>query len=152
MNIPVVSADLLEQFARTLMTSLDGNRDGQLSTTEFTSFLAAFADNRTGREGPSPRMAGFDAKLGDPSHTTMKYMFGRVAQRYSLASVRDMASAEALLQDMKPELEAVGITVLDVSRDKIKVLDDLGRPAWIDVIRSAGASDPAFQWLDTRFA
>ena len=36
MNIPVVSADLLEQFARTLMTSLDGNRDGQLSTTEFT--------------------------------------------------------------------------------------------------------------------
>jgi len=41
MNIPVTSGNLLEQFARTLMTSLDGNRDGQLSTTEFTSFLTS---------------------------------------------------------------------------------------------------------------
>ena len=97
-------------------------------------------------------MEGFDdTKLGDPSHTSMKYLFGRVAQRYSLASVRDKASAESLLLQMRPDLEAAGITVLDVSRDKIQVRDDQGQTAWVDVIRGASAGDPAFQWLDTRF-
>ena len=162
MNIPTVSANLLDQFARTLMTSLDGSRDRQLfSTTEFTSFLTTHADtglgtpNRahpTGHQGPAPLMAGFnDAKLGNPSHTTVKYLFGRVAQRYSLASVHDKASAESLLQQMRPELEAAGITVLDVRGDKIQVLDGQGSTTWVDVIHGASAGDPAFQWHDLRF-
>ena len=151
MNIPTVSANLLDQFARTLMTSLDGNRDGQLSTSEFTSFLTGLADTARAT-GPGPHMVGFnDAKLGNPSHTTVKYLFGRVAQRFSLASVRDKASAEALLLQMRPDLEAAGITVLDVSRDRIQVRDDQGQTAWVDVIRGASAGDPAFQWHDTRF-
>ena len=62
-----------------------------------------------------------------------------------------MATAEALLRQMRPALEAAGITVLDVSRGKIQVLDDQGQIAWVDVIRGAGAFDQAFQWLDTRF-
>lgn len=150
MNIPIASANLLEQFARTLMTSLDGNRDGQLSTTEFTSFLAGFAETARGT-GPAPLMAGFNnAKLGNPSHTTVKYLFGRVAQHYSLASVHDKASAESLLLEMRPDLEAAGITVVDVNGDKIQVRDDQGDTAWIDVIRGTHAGDPAFQWHDTR--
>ena len=136
MNISIGPTNLFEQFARTLMTSLDANRDGQLSTTEFTSFLTRFASAGIGTDspispaqhaGPSPLMAGFDeAKLGNPSHTTVKYLFGRVAQRYNLLSVRDHASAESLLLQMRPDLEAAGIIVLDVSRDKIQVLDDQG--------------------------
>ena len=51
MNIPVTSGNLLEQFARTLMTSLDGNRDGQLSTTEFTSFLTSVMGGAGGAGG-----------------------------------------------------------------------------------------------------
>lgn len=159
MNIPVTSGSLIEQFARTLMTKLDGNRDRQLSTTEFASFLttvmgeggdAGFGLSRF-KGGPNPVMAGFDpASIANPSDTTAKYTFARVAQQYSLASVQDMASAEALLMAMRPELEARGITVLDVSRDKIKLVDDLGRPGWFDVIRGAGDFDPAFQWHDTR--
>ncbi len=150
MNIPTVSANLLDRFARTLMTSLDGNLDGQLSRTEFTSCLASLTDTpRTA--GPIPFMAGFDdAKLGNTSHTTLKYLFGRVAQRYSLASVRDKASAESLLLQMRPALEAAGITVLDVSRDKIQFRDDQGETFWVDVIRGASAGDPAFQWHDLR--
>jgi len=161
MHIPVASPNLFEQFARTLMASLDANRDGQLSTTEFMSFLTGFAGSGSGTDtatsaaqhaGVPPRLAGFDdAKLGNPSHTTVKYLFGRVAQRYTLASVLDKTSAESLLRQMRPDLEAAGITVLDVSRDKIQVLDDQGQTAWIDVIRGASAGDPAFQWLDMRF-
>ena len=124
------------------MTSLDGNRDGQLSASEFTSFLTKLAseglganssthaaehEGTTPNEGPAPLLAGFDiAKLANPSHTTVKYLFGRVAQRYSLASVHDKASAESLLLQMRPDLEAAGITVLDVSRDKIQIRDDRG--------------------------
>ncbi|TDI21682.1 MAG: hypothetical protein E2P06_13765 [Acidobacteria bacterium] len=53
---------------------------------------------------------------------------------------------------MQPPASALHrITVLDVSRDKIQVLDDQGQTAWIDVIRGASAGDPAFQWLDMRF-
>ena len=160
MNIPTVSANLLDQFARTLMTSLDGNRDGQLSTEEFTSYLAKLADtsvdtghrtHATSHEGPAPFMAGFnDAKLGDPSHTTIKYTFGRVAQRYSLASVTDKASAESLLMQMRPELEAAGLTVLDVRKDKTQIQNGQGDTFWADVIRGASAGDPAFQWHDLR--
>ena len=47
MNIPVTSTNLLEQLARTLMTSLDVNRDGQISTSEFASFLTRFAGRST---------------------------------------------------------------------------------------------------------
>jgi hypothetical protein len=96
-------------------------------------------------------MAGFnDAKLGDPSHTTIKYTFGRVAQRYSLASVTDKASAESLLMQMRPELEAAGLTVLDVRKDKTQIQNGQGDTFWADVIRGASAGDPAFQWHDLR--
>ena len=164
MNIPVASGNLIDQFARTLMTSLDINRDGQLSTSEFTTFLTKLAGEDLGTdsstdptqhegptqlEGPAPLLTGFDfGKLGNPSHTTVKYLFGRVAQRYSLTSVHDKASAEALLLQMRPDLEAAGLNVLDVSRDKLQIRDDEGRTVWFDVIRGATAGDPAFQWLD----
>ena len=141
MNISIGPTNLFEQFARTLMTSLDANRDGQLSTTEFTSFLTRFASAGIGTDSPiSPAqhaMVDEPGKRSWPastrqswetgtSHTTVKYLFGRVAQRYNLLSVRDHASAESLLLQMRPDLEAAGIIVLDVSRDKIQVLDDQG--------------------------
>ena len=156
MNIPVASGNITEQFARTLMTSLDLRRDDPRSADEFTSYLTALAGEELGtdspthpatHDGPAPRMIGFDfATLSDPSHATVKYQFGRVAQRYSLASVRDHASAESLLLQMRPDLEAAGIAVLDVSQDKIQVRDDHGRAGWIGVIGGAGGIDPAFQW------
>jgi hypothetical protein len=162
MNVPVTTTNLLEQFARTLMTSLDGNRDGQLSTTEFTSFLSKFAgegfgaDARTSasvNEGPAPEMAGFHpGKLADPGHTTVKYLFGRVAQHHSLASVLDKTSAESLLQQMQPDLKAAGLNVLDVKGDKIQIKHNDGQTSWVDVIRGATAGSPAFQWLDTEIA
>ena len=68
--------------------------------------------------------------------------------RYSPASVTDKASAEALLMQMRPELEAAGLTVLDVSKGTIQIQNNQGDAIWVDVIRGASAGDPAFQWHD----
>jgi len=169
----VSSGNPLDQLARALVSKFDANQDGQLTTEEFTSFLNQFLGSSAnalangtktgGFDGSAtanglkngtvrPPMRGFNAqKLADPNHDTVKYMFGRVAQRYSLESVHDKQSAEALLNSMRDDLKAEGLNVLDVSKDKIKILDNAGQEAWIDVVNSAATNHPAWQWLDTRF-
>lgn len=165
----VQSATSLDQLTRSLLNRFDANRDGQLTTEEFTAFLSQFLAGAAGPGGRAlgvaagapaglkagvtpPTMNGFDArKLANTSHNTIKYQFARVAQQYSLDSVTDKASGEALLASMKSDLEAAGVTVLDVKGDKIKLKDDAGQEAWIDVIQSCSAGTPAWQWLDTRF-
>ena len=155
----------LQQLAQQLVQKFDTDSDGRLTTQEFTTFLTTFMGTLgTGANAAyaSPSLAaatgggspleGYDMrKMGDPSTTTVKYMFGRLAQNWNLASVNDMTSAEAFLTSKTGEMQAAGITVLEVAKDKIKVLDDAGQPAWIDVIRGAGAPNPAWQWMDTRF-
>lgn len=165
----VQPATSFDQLTRSLLNRFDGNKDGQLTTEEFTAFLSQFLSGVTAPAGrpfgasttpakglqagvTPPTMNGFDArKLADVTHTTIKYQFARVAQQYSLDSVIDKASGEALLASMKGDLEAAGVTVLDVKGDKIKLKDDAGQEAWIDVIQSCSIGKPAWQWLDTRF-
>jgi hypothetical protein len=161
-----------DQIARALVDRFDANKDGQLTTEEFTSFLSNFltsaalpAGKAVGLSAESlpgsglkfgtvrPALEGFDAgKLADAGHLTAKYKFARVAQQYSLEGVTSKAAAESLLNSMKSDLTAAGLEVLDVSKDKIKIKDDAGQDAWIDVIRAAGSGRAgAWQWLDTRF-
>lgn len=156
------STSPLTDLAQSLVQKFDTNGDGSLTTQEFTSFLTSFvgslgtggrgasaaADSAShpDRIGGSP-MEGFDfRKIGDPSVTTVKYKFARVAQNWNLNGVTDMAAAESLLNSMRGELEANGVTVLAVSKDKLQILDDFGRPGWVDVIRGAGAPGSAWQW------
>jgi hypothetical protein len=160
----VQSNTALDQLARSLATRFDANNDGKLTTDEFTSFLTQFLGSATTAAGAAgstataasggfhgtvrPRMSGFSAsKLADPSHTTIKYRFARVAQTYSLEGVHDKAGAEALLNTMRPDLEAAGIKVLDIKKDSIQVQDGSHAPAWYDVIWGANGSNPAWQWL-----
>jgi hypothetical protein len=160
----VQSNTALDQLARSLATRFDANNDGKLTTDEFTSFLTQFLGSATTAAGAAtsastagstgfhgtvrPRMSGFSAsKLADLSHTTIKYRFARVAQNYSLEGVHDKASAEALLNTMRPDLEAAGIKVLDIKKDSIQVQDGSHAPVWYDVIWGANGSSPAWQWL-----
>ncbi len=162
----VRSNTALDQLARSLATRFDANNDGKLTTDEFTSFLTQFLGSATTAAGMAtstststagstgfhgtvrPRMSGFSAsKLADLSHTTIKYRFARVAQNYSLEGVHDKASAEALLNTMRPDLEAAGIKVLDIKKDSIQVQDGSHAPVWYDVIWGANGSSPAWQWL-----
>jgi hypothetical protein len=167
----VQSTTPFEQIARSLVERFDANKDGQLTTEEFTSFLSNFltsaapaSGNALGLSGPAagnglklgttkPALEGFDAaKLADPGHLTAKYRFARVAQQYSIETVTSKSAAESLLNTMKADLVSAGLDVLDVRNDKIKIKDDAGQEAWIDVIRAAGSGRAAaWQWLDTRF-
>lgn len=161
-----------DQIAKTLVDRFDANKDGQLTTEEFTSFLSNFLSAAAVPAGKAvglaadalpgnglklgtvrPTLEGFDSgKLADAGHLTVKYKFARVAQQYSLEGVTSKAAAESLLNTMKSDLTAAGLEVLDVSKDKIKIKDDAGQEAWIDVIRAAGSGRArAWQWLDTRF-
>jgi hypothetical protein len=165
----VSSTNPLDQLAKSLVDRFDANGDGQLTTQEFTSFLTNFinsvapgatvnaaAVNATATQplrslgGSAPAMSGFSAtKLADTSHDTLKYRFGRVAQRYSLDSVTDKASAEALLTSMKSDLEAAGVQVLEIKKDKFKTIGNSGNEVWVDVIKAAGSGrGAAWQWMD----
>lgn len=169
---PIQGADPFKELAASLMRTVDTNRDGSLSSEEFSSFLSrmlggvgstttalaapSMAAGRSSSAGGSPisanKLEGFDGrKLADPNHLTVKYKFARVAQYHDVGSVRGKADAQALLTNMRPELEAAGITVLDVQKDKIQVLDDHGQAAWIDVIRGAESGAPGWHWMDTRY-
>jgi len=164
----VQSTTPFEQIARSLVDRFDANKDGQLTTEEFTSFLSNFLTTTaspnaspTGVAASSnglkvgtvkPAMLGFDAgKIADEGHLTVKYRFARVARQYSLESVTDKAAAEALLNQMKGDLQAAGLNVVDISKDKIKLKDDAGQEVWYDVIRAAGSGHAkGWQFHDTR--
>lgn len=95
--------------------------------------------------GPVP-LEGYDAgKLNNLSHRTPKYIFGRVASHYPLNEVKNHADADALLKRMRPELEAAGLQVLTVDRDKIQVITEIG-VEWVDVVRGAGSGNPGWWW------
>ena len=168
----VQSPTPFDQIARSLVDRFDANKDGQLTTEEFTSFLSNFLTSAAAPAGTArglaadtlpgtglklgtvrPALEGFDdRKLNDPGHLTAKYKFARVAQQYSLEGVTSREAAESLLTTMKSDLTAAGLEVLEIKNDKIKIKDDAGQDAWIDVIRGAGSGRAGgWQWLDTRF-
>lgn len=168
---PIQATDAFQQLANTLMKSADSNSDGSLSSTEFTAFLTRLVGGMTTQTGlgntgsgstvggagttgggGGGSLDGWDTgKLNDPSHQTVKYLFGRVALNYSLAGVSGKAAVESVLNSMRADLEAAGITVLDISGDKIRVLDDSGQAALVDVVEGATGGSPAWQWIDTRY-
>ena len=91
-------------------------------------------------------LEGYDHnKLNNPNHKTPKYLFGRVAQKYSLNEVRSKEAGEALLRRMLPEMQAAGLEIAVVKGDKILVKTDIGWE-WVDVIRGAGGGNPGWWW------
>lgn len=157
------SASSIDALARQLVQRFDSNRDGKLTTEEFTSVLRSLIDAQpsAGITGASAstaaapvvssgvrrteHLAGFDLVKLDHSQST-KYRFARAASEASLATVTDKASAEALLTSMLPSFQNQGLNVLAVKGDRIQVVHE-GQPIWVDVIRGANSGSPAFQWL-----
>lgn len=91
-------------------------------------------------------LEGFDhAKIANPAVRSMKYLFARIAMQTGLESVKDMASAQALLEEMVPHLRAAGMEIAGVKNDKIQVKTEVGWE-WVDVIRGAGSGNPAWWW------
>jgi hypothetical protein len=97
-----ISGDAFSRLAAQLFKTVDGNNDGQLTKTEFQSFLTKLVGQIAGDtlgddEAPAGTpaestqvvyrsMLGFDyTKLNTPSHTTPKYVFARATQDLDFA-------------------------------------------------------------------
>jgi hypothetical protein len=146
-------------MAQQLMQVFDRNKDGQLTTTEFTSVLGELLSSRsiaapaaattTAATGATPRrtdqLTGFNPAKFEASQS-IKYKFARAAMQFDVSGVKDKSRAEALLQQMKPAMQREGLDVLDISKDKIQVVYE-GQPLWIDVIQGSTSGSPLFQWL-----
>jgi hypothetical protein len=144
-------------MAQQLMQVFDRNRDGQLTTTEFTSVLSDLLATRTISSGlttaaagsggarRTDQLAGFNPAKFDTSQS-IKYKFARAAMQFDVSTVKDKASAESLLNQMRPAMEREGLQVLAVSKDKIQVTYE-GQPLWVDVIQGSSSGSPLFQWM-----
>ncbi len=159
-----------EQIARSLVDRFDANKDGQLTTEEFTAFLSNFMtsagtpnqhasqaavaaqDNGLKLGTVKPKMLGFDTgKMADPTHDSVKSKFARVAKQYSIEGVTSKDAAEQLLNTMKGDLEAAGLNVLDIKNDKIKIRGDQGQDLWVDVLKAVGSGQAkSWIWLSER--
>ena len=164
----------VQDLATALMNRYDSNKDSKLSADEFNSFLtnllgttgvssAAGTSTATGAAAATTttpltslgasgnyrhQLEGFDMnKMDNASVQSVKYKFGRVAERYDVnGASSSMAGAESLLNSMTTDLSAAGLTILGVQNDKVQMLDDAGKAAWFDVIRGAGATGCGWQW------
>ena len=141
-------------IAQQLLQVFDTNRDGQLTTEEFTAVLnnvlgAASAAGEgaptTSVPGRSDQLTGFSEVKIATSHST-KYRFARAAMQFDVSRVRTKADAEALLNQMRPAMAAQGLDVLEVKGDRIRVSHE-GTPIGVDVIRGTESGAPMFQWL-----
>jgi hypothetical protein len=140
------------------MTSLDGNKDGQLSTEEFTSFLAKLltgvqsvgmtpaATATTGATGGNAvKFEGFDfAKNADPAKSA-KYAFAAAAQK---VGTMPMSKAEAetwFNTSIKSEMEKLGHKIDWVKGDRFQFTNWQGTFV-VDYVRGAASGNPALAW------
>ena len=161
-SVNVTSGTGIDAIAEQLMKVFDQNKDGKLSTAEFTSVLNGLLNSQPANATVGANgVANSAAPIGAPRSTahlagfvpeklvtgqSIKYKFGRAAMDFSVASVHDKASAEALLNQMRPAFQREGLEILQISKDKIQVNFE-GQPLWIDVIQNAGTGATNFQWL-----
>jgi hypothetical protein len=149
-----ITPSRIQDLAAQITQRFDTNRDGKISTQEFTDFLTALLT----ATNPSPTfatpamaaavstppanriavgtMAGFDPnKLANLSHDTFKYKLGRILQYYP--------NTPDGLQQAMPEIQQAFPDAKLVSKDKV----DFGALGVIDLIQSAGAGGVAWQFL-----
>jgi EF hand len=146
----------INAIAQEIMRVFDRNKDGQLNSAEFASVLSTLVGGSATASAGSgagaaaaPRtdqLAGFAPEKLATSQST-KYKFARAAMEFDVSQVKSKADAETLLREMQPAMAREGLDVLEVSKDRIKVMHE-GAPIWIDVIRAAASgAGTSFQWL-----
>lgn len=133
-----------------VLSDIMGPRSGNSAAAMDIAFTSRSNDPAASfRSAEKVPLEGYDQiKLDNPDHKTPKYIFGRVAQGFSLDSVNgDKTKAEEILKAMLPELKAAGLEIVAVKGDKIQVKTEHGYE-WVDVVRGAGDKEhkPGWYW------
>jgi hypothetical protein len=161
---PIQSGSSIQEMARQLMRTVDTNGNGELSTEEFTSFLAklmtgvqsGFAASPTATAtatstptaaatGASLKFEGFDfSKNADPAKSA-KYAFAAAAQKAG-SMPTSKADAEVWFNtNIKGEMEKLGHKIDWVKGDKFQFTNWQGTFT-VDYVRGASSSNPALAW------
>ena len=161
---PIQPGAPIQEMARSLMRTVDTNGNRELSTEEFTSFLARLmAGVQTGRaasptavtapaamaggaaSGASLKFEGFDFnKNADPAKSA-KYAFAAAAQRAG-AMPTSKADAEVWFNaNIKGEMEKLGHKIDWVKGDRFQFTNWQGTFV-VDYLRGAASSNPALAW------
>lgn len=161
----------LQALARSIMQNFDTNKDGQFSLDEFGSFLNSFvktvSSGATGTAGTASSVQttpflsalanttsatsaalpdcplGWDSKKWyDPSHTSIKYVAGRIMARYNPSDWLNPTTQEKILGDFR----AAGLNPTASGKDCVDFNDGHGP---IDIVQGASIGGKAWQWLPT---
>jgi hypothetical protein len=158
---PIQPGASIQEMARSLMRTVDTNQNGELSTEEFTSFLAklmtgvqsGFAASPTAvttatagaTGGAALKFEGFDfAKNADPAKSA-KYAFAAAAQKAG-GMPTSKADAEMWFNtNIKGEMEKLGHKIDWVKGDRFQFTNWQGTFV-VDYVRGAASSNPALAW------
>jgi hypothetical protein len=161
---PIQPGASIQEMARSLMRTVDSNGNGELSTEEFTSFLAKLMTGvQTGLSasptgvattptaagaagtGASLKFEGFDFNKGADPAKSAKYAFAAAAQK-SGSMPTSKADAEAWFNtSIKGEMEKLGHKVDWVKGDRFQFTNWQGTFV-VDYVRGAASSNPALAW------
>jgi hypothetical protein len=160
---PIQPGASIQEMARSLMRTVDTNQNGELSTEEFTNFLArlmtgvqsGFAASPTavttpaatgaGATGATVRFEGFDfAKNADPAKSA-KYAFAAAAQKIGTMPTSKADAEMWFNTNIKGEMEKLGHKIDWVKGDRFQFTNWQGTFV-VDYVRGAASSNPALAW------
>lgn len=155
----------VQDLARTLMQNFDANKDGQVSTQEFGTFLTQLLSGINGAAGTaykgtalgtSPttsavtgssnlKFEGFDfAAVKDPAKSA-KYAYAAAAKKSGIMPTSKADAEQWFNTSIKPEMEKLGHRIDWVRGDKFQFTNWQGTFV-VDYVRGAGSGNPALAW------
>ena len=161
---PIQPGTSIQEMARSLMRTVDTNGNGELSTEEFTSFLAKLMTGvQTGLSasptavttpaatagaaatGASLKFEGFDFnKNADPAKSA-KYAFAAAAQKAGSMPTSKAEAETWFNANIKGEMEKLGHQIDWVKGDRFQFTNWQGTFV-VDYVRGAASSNPALAW------
>jgi hypothetical protein len=158
----VTATSGVANLAKLFAERADANKDGAVSTSEFTSFLVSVlsgsitkaatttttkssaSTSSTGGDMVYSAMPGWDtARLNNPEDLSGKYVFGRWAQGKP-------ATTEMLQQFVAehPDWEMRGSDGLRMKQEALDKLSPGRQSVWQDVIFDVGGPDASWQFIN----
>jgi hypothetical protein len=154
----IQNAGSVQDLARTLMTSLDGDKNGQLSSEEFTSFLskllsgvqtanlaAASTATPTAAASSAVKFEGFDFAKGANPAKSAKYAFAAAAQKAGTMPTSKADAESWFNSNIKSEMESLGHKIDWVKGDRFQFTNWQGTFV-VDYVRGAASTNPALAW------